>query len=459
MNAKQVLAALIILVIVQVACGAEPATVEPPGPGVHTPVPVATTQKPPAAAPTIGAISNLLTRVRAGASSALRDIEGREELQNGDGVQVTEGGKARLEFPGPISVLVYNESEVEGVRAEVESSSNPRIAHRLIRGGLSGHVTPGSQLTIDLTFGRRVTVLGTDFFVVFNEDNGYTTVGKFNGTLILSIPGQGDVKLDSEMVDITPNGHTTYYTPIPFNVDQFEQAATNNSAVDGLNDLRRDFKLPPQGATSTPTPTPTRTPTPTPTITVTVPPDPYINTFNIFPNPITQGDCATISWSVYFARQVYLDKAEVGSSDSRSVCPKYNTSYTLNAVPLYGSSSGTVRSTVTLEVISAPSLTAPVQLAPDNGSVFSHVPRTTTLEWTSVPGAASYRVEIDCMLCCSMTQWCTDVGTTWQVETVYGTSFTWDWVGAQPGRWRVWAVDGNGVEGPKSGWWEFSFTQ
>jgi len=36
---------------------------------------------------------------------------------------------------------------------------------------------------------------------------------------------------------------------------------------------------------------------------------------------------------------------------------------------------------------------------------------------------------------------------------------TFRFVGAQPGRWRVSAVDANGASGPKSEWREFWYTQ
>ena len=32
-------------------------------------------------------------------------------------------------------------------------------------------------------------------------------------------------------------------------------------------------------------------------------------------------------------------------------------------------------------------------------------------------------------------------------------------VGAQPGRWRVWAVGDGGRDGPTSGWWTFNCTR
>lgn len=99
------------------------------------------------------------------------------------------------------------------------------------------------------------------------------------------------------------------------------------------------------------------------------------------------------------------------------------------------------------------------QLSPPDGSIFSHFPRTTTLTWEPLPNAVSYVVEIDCFHCCASGQWCTDVGATFRiVRDITDTSYTFNFVGAQPGRWRVWAVDATGQQGPKSGWWEFRYT-
>jgi hypothetical protein len=100
-----------------------------------------------------------------------------------------------------------------------------------------------------------------------------------------------------------------------------------------------------------------------------------------------------------------------------------------------------------------------IKLSPRNGSEFTHYPRTTTLKWSSVSSAASYTVEIDCYNCCMANRWCTDIGRTWQVvPDIRATSYTFDFVGAQPGRWRVWAVDASGQASLKSGWWYFTYT-
>ena len=101
---------------------------------------------------------------------------------------------------------------------------------------------------------------------------------------------------------------------------------------------------------------------------------------------------------------------------------------------------------------------APQQSSPADGSVFSNFPRVTTVTWKAVSGAAGYGVEVDCFQCCQSNRWCSDVrgNPSFRVD---GTSYTFTFFGAQPGRWRVWAVDANGREGTKSGWWTFTYLQ
>jgi hypothetical protein len=94
---------------------------------------------------------------------------------------------------------------------------------------------------------------------------------------------------------------------------------------------------------------------------------------------------------------------------------------------------------------------APTPVSPVNGAVFDHFPRTTTLAWRALPGAVSYVVEVDYF------------SNGWYrfklVSNVTTTSFTFEFVGAQPGRWRVWAVDSNGQESAKTDWLEFRYTR
>jgi hypothetical protein len=103
-------------------------------------------------------------------------------------------------------------------------------------------------------------------------------------------------------------------------------------------------------------------------------------------------------------------------------------------------------------------ITTPTQFSPANGSIFDHYPRTTTLEWEAVLGAMSYTVEIDCYRYCGIDQWCTDIGETWKIKSeIQTTSYAFNYVNTEPGRWRVWAVNANGQESVKSRWWYFEY--
>jgi hypothetical protein len=109
-------------------------------------------------------------------------------------------------------------------------------------------------------------------------------------------------------------------------------------------------------------------------------------------------------------------------------------------------------------------LPAPAQTAPADGAVFDYYPRLTKLEWSQVEGAVSYTVEVD--YCsgetrdragCVNPQQHTALNPT--TDRIVGITYEFNFVGAQPGRWRVWAVDKEGSEGFKSPWRRFVYTQ
>jgi peroxiredoxin/outer membrane lipoprotein-sorting protein len=112
-----------------------------------------------------------------------------------------------------------------------------------------------------------------------------------------------------------------------------------------------------------------------------------------------------------------------------------------------------VRAKPELETATLP---APKLLLPEDLSNFDHYPRTTVLVWKAVPGAAGYRVETDYR---EIGMWASEGRVKAYAVEVTATSYIFDFVGAQAGRWRVWAVDSRGVEGAKSEWREFVYTQ
>lgn len=107
----------------------------------------------------------------------------------------------------------------------------------------------------------------------------------------------------------------------------------------------------------------------------------------------------------------------------------------------------------TVQVLDTPKL-----VSPTDGQVFSHYPRTTTLAWNPVTGATGYVVQVDC---------CQDrqilPGSIWQTvqkTIVNTTAFTFNFNGAQPGRWCVFAIDSTNShqQSPPSAWRIFKYT-
>jgi len=117
------------------------------------------------------------------------------------------------------------------------------------------------------------------------------------------------------------------------------------------------------------------------------------------------------------------------------------------------------------EVANSSALEAPQTLSPIDGEEFSHYPRTTRLEWAAVPGAVSYTVELEvCQPGGVDRKECRDPRLLQMrgnppLSGIEGTSYEFLFIGAQPGRWRVWAVDEKGQLGEKSAWSKFIFTR
>ena len=105
-------------------------------------------------------------------------------------------------------------------------------------------------------------------------------------------------------------------------------------------------------------------------------------------------------------------------------------------------------------------LRTPILISPRNNTVFNNFPRKTTLRWKRVKGAVEYGVEIDCLGCCKAGKWCFDVNRkAWKSTKTRNRSFTFNYVGAQSGRWRVWAIAKDGRKSPKSRWRKFRYTR
>lgn len=225
-------------------------------------------------------------------------------------------------------------------------------------------------------------------------------------------------------------------------------------------------------ADGTPTPIPTSQPTPTstpvtPTPTTSPPRGPGVTTSSLTPS-----QCSTTNLGWTCTETLAEDQNNTGN------LPWSASAGTAGVT--FNPSSGTLSPGQTIQVsVAIPlsdcsdtlsfkgpvdaahvtwncTLPAPIQLSPASGTVFNNYPRTTTLQWSAVPGAASYTVQIYYYQPGDTT--CAGGAQDYLTPNITNTSYTFVFVGAQPGCWKVWAVDAAGRQSPTSGWWEFSYT-
>jgi hypothetical protein len=97
------------------------------------------------------------------------------------------------------------------------------------------------------------------------------------------------------------------------------------------------------------------------------------------------------------------------------------------------------------EQLSVPQLVTPIANAKLN-----MYPRKTIFEWKHVNGAINYEIEVEY----NDGKW-----QPFQKTTVNVVSYTCDFVGANPGRWRVRAIGKDGQEGSFSAWRGFKYTK
>jgi hypothetical protein len=96
-------------------------------------------------------------------------------------------------------------------------------------------------------------------------------------------------------------------------------------------------------------------------------------------------------------------------------------------------------------------LSSPELITPKDEAKFNHFPRTTLLTWKPVPNAITYDVEIEA---CNDECFLVDFK-----RVISNTDYTFDFIGAGRGRWRVYSVNIDQLSSPPSQWSSFYYLQ
>jgi len=112
--------------------------------------------------------------------------------------------------------------------------------------------------------------------------------------------------------------------------------------------------------------------------------------------------------------------------------------------------------------VAGDSLPAPQVIFPTDGSDLYGFPRVTRLQWSPVSGAKGYAVDIEVCQGSTKDRVCTGSmplqhPSNAPTSGIEATNFEFTFVGTQPGRWRVWALDNEGRPGRRSPWITFFY--
>ena len=190
----------------------------------------------------IGSIATIHTRVEAGRSGNIKEVNGSRNFYDNESVRVVNSGKGRIDFNDGSTITLYNNTTTDQVTAKFNPAE---IGVFLSNQGFDGYVPDGSSFTVNMPNGSQVKILGTQFFVVFDPDTNYSTVGNFDGTVLFTPPGGSEQDLPPHtMVDIAPDGGTNFLE-LPYGPANFGDSADSaGSPMEGVQALRDEFQQP-----------------------------------------------------------------------------------------------------------------------------------------------------------------------------------------------------------------------
>lgn len=230
---------------------------------------------PTADASLIGTISRVTDNVARGQNpSNLIPVTASDALKMGDILEISKGGEGLLDFGNFLQLRVFNDTKLQSIRLE-RAENIPLVARiQLESGGFTGTLQKhDGKALFEAPNGTTITILGTQFWVIYRPADKVIGVGNFGGTINVSAQ------------NVTRPVTTGHYMivrdgqpPEPERVMTMDRSALENmirqqgSPLDVLQTAFEVTATP--AATSVPSSTVTPTTSVTPTLTITPSPTP-----------------------------------------------------------------------------------------------------------------------------------------------------------------------------------------
>jgi hypothetical protein len=165
-----------------------------------------------------------------------------------------------LDFGDQMRLRLFNDSELQMVAAQIADDVPLGVQVFLFVGGFTGQLTREGGRAVFRTPGNvEITVLGTEYFVVYDPHTMETTVGNFGGSVQVSSAGS-QVSLEDGSYLVVP-ADSPPGTPLPLTLsrEEFENRAREaDSPLQAANqvkswslEIRHEFSLDVEGSIST----------------------------------------------------------------------------------------------------------------------------------------------------------------------------------------------------------------
>ena len=155
-------------------------------------------------------------------------------LRQGECIRVREGGEALLDFGDSMRLYLFNNSLARDLRARADPTAPLDVQMFLEEGGFTGQfASPGGRAVFSTPGGAQITILGTEFFVVYDSVNRETIVGNFQGTVEVTGGGAQITLAADSMVRVPAGQPPGAQHPLGMTRDEFERRARDlESAVE-----------------------------------------------------------------------------------------------------------------------------------------------------------------------------------------------------------------------------------
>jgi len=181
---------------------------------------------PPPPTPSFGTVTREEDVVEHGSDlDVLEQLLGSVLIHAGDVLRVHQGGEALMDFGDHMRLRLFNDTRI-GVVSESAPDVPLDVQMFLEEGGFTGHLMDkGGRAVFDTPGGAEITVLGTEFFVVYDPTRDLTIAGNFGGTV--DVVGNGTrISLASGHAVQVPAGQSPgAQVPLALSLAEFEQRA------------------------------------------------------------------------------------------------------------------------------------------------------------------------------------------------------------------------------------------